>query len=565
VIDAARRRSAERHGAAIVRALSGEQSADLRGQRLRLNGHAVSLASPYLAADLATVDQAHARGVADNLGLLVRHCDLKLHRRLAPDAPVERVVFDLIEQIRCESLVPAEWPGTVANLDAAFVGWSQAAQGQRIAETGVGLLIFTIAHMVRGRLVRPISDPHVDETIEATRATLAPIIGESLYALPRVRDDQESFAFHSRTIAEAVALVAGDAALAPAAKAALDRTRLVLAGFDSDNVHQTGDGIAGRGFGEGGDVTNLADLGDYCVYTREFDREVGADHVVPQSRRTQLRAQLDQHRRAQAVGAARVAQRLVRQLAHPAADGWTFGEQDGLLDGARLSQLVTDPANHRVFRRERRQPHCDVCVTFLVDTTGSMKQQRFEAAAVLLDTFAQALDLAGASSEILGFTTRRWNGGRALKAWRAGGANSPAGRVTEVEHIVYKDAETSWKRSRRSIAAMLSTHHYREGVDGEALIWAYDRLCARPEARRLLVMISDGTPMESATATTNRDGFLDDHLHSVAAAIERRGDVELGALTLDGDVSSVFRRSLAIDLSGPQSIRSYGVLAELFG
>ncbi len=565
--DAVRRRHRERHAAAIVRAVSGQPTADLRARRLRVDGRIVSTASPHLAVDLGEAESAVARGVSDGLGLMLRHSDRRLHAELAPQIPLERVVFDMAEQVRCEALAPVELAGVRRNLAAGFDDWVVRMQTERITDTGVGILLFTVAHMLRARLIGIQNDEIVDDLIETTRGNLAPLVGAALAALPPVVGDQTAFAFHAREIAEAVALVAGDAATAPETRSTLERAKVLLAGWDDDHsdVHEVGDAMVGGGVGQGASERPLAELGDYHVFTSEFDVEVGGADVVPLARRIVLRESLDEHRRAQAVSAPRIAQRLRRQLARAAVDGWTFAEEDGLLDGSRLSQLVTDPTNHRVFRRERTQPTADVCVTFLVDTSGSMKVQRHQEMAVLLDTFVQALDLAGASCEVLGFTTGGWNGGKAMKAWRRAGAPESPGRLNEVQHIIYSDADTSWRRSRRSLAAMLSTYHYRESVDGEALIWAYDRLRSRPEARKLLVMVSDGSPMDAATANNNRDGFLDDHLHAVAQAIELRGDIELGAIGLDGDVSSVFRRSIALDLSETLSLSSYELLGDLFG
>ena len=324
-------------------------------------------------------------------------------------------------------------------------------------------------------------------------------------------------------------------------------------------------GSVAVGGGGSGRFIDLDRIGGYDVFTRAFDREVDGDRLVAGRRLAGLRADLDRHRQAQAVSPSRVAQRLTRLLARPAEDGWTIAEEDGEIDPARLAMIVTDPVDHRVFRQPRSRPLTDVAVTFLVDTSGSMKQQRYEAAAVLVDTFAQALDLAGASVEVLGFTTRTWAGGKAVKAWKAAGSPVDPGRLAEVEHIVYKEAGTTWRRSRRSLAAMLDVYHYREGVDGEALIWAYRRLAAQDASRRLLVLVSDGAPMETATAAANRDGFLDDHLANVAAVLDARPDVEVGVLTLEADLSGVFRNSQLIDLSGTLSISHYEALAELFG
>ncbi|MEM8707455.1 MAG: cobalt chelatase [Actinomycetota bacterium] len=556
-----RRRRAERRGAAVVRAVGAQPSADLRGGSLLVGGRRVGLASPHLAADLGEISDAHARGIADSLGLLVRHSDLDLHRELAPDEPLERVVFDLLEQLRCESLRPAAWTGMDRNLDAAFSAWSEACVGERIAESGVGLLVFTVTHMARTRLIRSLTTELIDEMTEGQRFTLAPLIGEDLAALKTHRDDQRTFAFHARAIAEAVALVAGDSNLAAAGEGG-DRSKLLLSGWDDD---EEGTGLAAVGGGGGGRFTDLDHLGDYDVFTREFDREVTGDRLVAEGRLATLRADLDQHRKAQAVSPSRVAQRLTRLLARPAEDGWTIAEEDGEIDPGRLSMIVTDPVEHRIFRQPRLRPLADVAVTFVVDTSGSMKQQRYEAAAVLVDTFAQALDLAGATVEVLGFTTRSWAGGKAVKAWKAAGSPEAPGRVAEVEHIVYKDAGTTWRRARRSLATMLSVHHYREGLDGEAVVWAYRRIAAQEASRRLLVLVSDGAPMETATAATNRDGFLDDHLSAVASALEQRGDVEVGALTLEADLSGVFRRSQLIDLNGTLGLGHYEVLADLFG
>ena len=556
-----RRRRAERRGAAVVRAVGGRTDADLRGGALRLGHRRVGLASPHLATDLGDVSPARARGVADSLGLLLRHSDLDLHRELAPSEPLERVVFDLLEQLRCESLRPVTWIGMDHNLEAAFSGWSEQCIGERIAESGVGLLVFTVTHMARARLLRSLTTELIDAVTEGQRFTLAPLIGEDLVALHDNRHDQRAFALHACAIAEAVARIAGDANLAAAGDGG-DRWKLLLSGWDDD---EDGTGSVGALGATAGRAVDLDGIGDYEVFSREFDREVGGDALVPASRLPDLRAELDRHRKAQAVSPARVAQRLIYALARPAENGWTLAEEDGELDPARLAMIISDPLEHRVFRQPRLRPLADVAVTFLVDSSGSMKQQRYEAAAVLVDTFAQALDLAGASVEVLGFTTRSWAGGKAAKAWKNAGAPASPGRIAEIEHIVHKDAATSWRRARRSIATLLDVHHYREGLDGEALVWAYRRLAAVDASRRLLVLVSDGAPMETATSGANRLGFLDDHLAAVAGALDTRGDVEVGALTLEADLSRVFRRSRLIDLDGTLSLAHYEVLADLFG
>jgi len=290
---------------------------------------------------------------------------------------------------------------------------------------------------------------------------------------------------------------------------------------------------------------------------------------------------LDRHRltldsmvRAQSVSPARLALQFRHLLGVVDHDGWEFEADAGVVDGRRLAQLarpadaLAGPPN--VFRRDRHEVACHAVVAFLVDGSGSMKAQRGEAVAVLVDTWCRALDLAGVSSEVLGFTTGGWNGGRALADWRRAGSPDQPGRLNEACHIVYKDADTAWRRSRRSLAAMLETRHHREGLDGEALAWAAGRLMVRPERRRLLVVVSDGAPMDSATHLHNRDGFLDDHLGAVAGHLERSTVVELGALGLDRDLGAWYRNSVDLDLGSvadpaPLGLAHYGVLGTLFG
>jgi cobaltochelatase CobT len=315
----------------------------------------------------------------------------------------------------------------------------------------------------------------------------------------------------------------------------------------------------------------LGAFGDYSVFATGFDRVTPGAELAPLERRRSLRAELDQLAAAQAVSAPGLARRLLTLFGTPAEDDWSFGVDHGTLDGRRLAQLVANPSQREVFRRRRLQRLADTAVTFLVDNSGSMKRQRYEAISVLVDTFSRALDLAGITNEVIGFTTGAWSGGRPLAEWTAAGSPAEPGRLNEVQYVVYKDADTSWRRARSSLSAMLSTHHFRESVDGEAVAWAHDRLVVRPERRRALVVVSDGAPNDSATSSANREGFLEDHLHAVTAAIEARqrsgapGAVELAAIGVDLDVSAVYRRSVDLDLSGTLGLPHYRALETLFG
>ncbi len=559
-----RRRVAERHASATVRAVSGRPSADLRAQRLRVDDRTVALASPHLAADLGEVGLARGRGVADNLGLLLRHTDLDIHRSMAPESTLERVVFDLLEQLRCESLAPESYAGMQANLDVAFRAWTAQALHDRIDDSGVGLLVFTVTHMVRARLGHPLQVEGLDEVTEQTRGMLSIHIGGPLRAMRSLTADQQAYGDAALDIAQLIGEIAGDAAIAPATAALLQRHRLLLSPLDDAADDVVSAGQVGLGRLATSSPPALDQVGDYQVYSTAYDHQVDASTLIPLAQQIRRRAELDAYRRAQGVSTARLAQRLRAHLASPSDDGWERAVEEGYVDAGRLARLVVDPLERRIFRRPDTAPRADVSVSFLIDNSGSMKRQRYETVAVLVDTLSHALDLAGVENEVLGFTTGGWTGAGLAQQWRRDGQPDNPGRLNELQHIVYKDAGTPWRRARRSLATQLSTHHYRESVDGEAIVWAHQRLMGRSARRRLLVVISDGSPMDSATANANREGFLDDHLHDVAQWVERWSPVELGAIGIDGDVSSVFSRSVARDLTGTLSLSAYGVLEELF-
>jgi cobaltochelatase CobT len=229
-------------------------------------------------------------------------------------------------------------------------------------------------------------------------------------------------------------------------------------------------------------------------------------------------------------------------------DGWDDGHEAGHIDGRRLAQIVASPAERRLFRIERQEPAVAVVVGFLVDCSGSMKAHA-ESVAMLVDVFVRALEQAGAASEVLGFTTAAWNGGRALADWQRAGRPRHPGRLNEVRHLVFKDADSPWRCARPGIASLLKPDLYREGVDGEAVDWACRRLAARPEPRRLLIVVSDGCPMDRATELANDAHYLDQHLRDTVARWTGAGQVEISALGVGLDLAPYYPRSRPIDLS----------------
>lgn len=558
-----RKRQIERHCAAAIRAVAGHPRAEYRRQLLFEDGQGVELYAPHLAADVLTHSLERCRGVADAMALRLGHSDLALHRSLLPTDEVARLVFDIMEQLRVESLAPGGLVGLRRNLDQAFDDWCGECRAGGVTENELGLLIYTITQLVRSRLTGQQQDEEVEGLIEATRFKLAPLIGDELAGLRKVKRDQHAYARLALVIADAISHIAGVAGGDNAEDESV-KSRLKLLTpprHDVDDRYVEG-GEPGPGEVSGG-VDNRAY--HYPVFSREFDREVTGASMYRLAQRSKLRHQLDRLVAAQAVSVPRLAQRLQNLFAVTDQSGWNFGEESGYLDGRRLGQLVANPGYLRVFRQQRVTPRCDTVVSFLVDNSGSMKRQRFETVAVMLDIYCRALELAGIGSEILGFTTAGWAGGQSIGAWRKAGQPDHPGRLNDRLHIVYKDVETSWRRARYSIASMLNTNHFREGLDGEALEWAAMRLRDMPYARKCLVMVSDGAPMDTATSQHNDELFLERHLKHVAHSLQRDNLIEASAIGIALDMSGFFQRSVTLDLTGTLGNREFRALDELYG
>jgi cobaltochelatase CobT len=558
-----RQQQVEELAAAAVRALSGEADVQFRGRRLHRGGQPLPALAPHLQPSLEDDDFGSFRGAADGVALRLSRSDLALHRALRPDDGVERVVFDLLEQFRVESLAPGTMPGVVHNLRHRHEQWSLSVLREHLMDTASGLLLYTVAQVARARVT---AQPVVEATeglIESTRMALAPVIGADLAALRRTRDDQAAYARHALNIARAVGLgvrraVADEGADADGDGGAAAQALGRLLAFDAGSTDVLPTAAAGepRSF-EGSDES-------YRIYTTAYDVERRAASLVRSDLLHMYREQLDRRIAAHGVNVPRLARELKALLAVPQRDGWDGARDEGRIDGRRLAQLVASPTERRLFRVEREEPVADCVVAFLVDCSGSMKQHA-EAVALLVDVFGRALEEAGAVSEVLGFTTTAWNGGRARKDWVRAGQPSQPGRLNEVCHLVFKDADTPWRRARRDVTALLKPDLFREGIDGEAVDWACGRLMARSEARRILVVISDGCPMDGATALANGAHYLDEHLQAVVARREREGVVAIRAVGVGLDLSPYYRRSLAIDAAAPPSHVVLREIAQLIG
>ena len=311
--------------------------------------------------------------------------------------------------------------------------------------------------------------------------------------------------------------------------------------------------------------TNLPKEIDYKVFTTAFDETVGAEELCEEEELDRLRAFLDKQLANLSGVVGRLANRLQRRLMAQQNRSWDFDLEEGYLDPARLVRVVIDPMQPLSFKQERDTKFRDTVVTLVLDNSGSMRGRPITVAATCADILARTLERCGVSVEILGFTTRAWKGGQAREKWLKEGKPPNPGRLNDLRHIIYKSADAPWRRSRRNLGLMMREGLLKENIDGEALLWAHNRLIARPEQRKILMMISDGAPVDDSTLSVNPGNYLERHLRGVIELIETRSPVELLAIGIGHDVTRYYRRAVTIvdaeELAGAMTEQ----LASLFG
>ncbi len=516
--------------AATIRVLSQQRGLHFRGAALYRGGRPVPMPAPHLHPPTE-------RGAADGMALRLRHNDPDVHVELLPEDTASRLVFEMLEQFRVESLVPAAWPGVRRNLADRFRRWSEEFEASHSVETASGLLLYTVAQVCRSRITaEPIAD-WTQDLIEATRFEIASHIGPDLALLRRNRQCQKAFGVLARAIAERVANLPQLHTDPGERDSEWDAFEWL---FDADSDDDTTPAAPG-GVGH----THHTETIDYRVFSRTHDETRNLETLVRPAQLREYRDLLDRVVEASGVNARALGRRLTQLFTEPHDDGWEGGRDSGLVDGRRLAQLVATPNERNIFRAQAHKPRTDAVVSFLVDCSGSMKAFS-EPVTVLVDVYARALELAGVGCEVLGFTTASWNGGRVRRDWIRSGALRNPGRLNEIRHLVIKSADTPYRAARSAIAGLLKVDLYREGIDGEAVQWARGRLEVRDERRRILVVISDGSPMDTTTCLTNDPNYLDRHLRDVLAA---RSDVDICAVGVGLDLSVYYDRCTALDLS----------------
>lgn len=550
----------------------GVESPGIRDDAVRL---------PQPARDLNSSEVSNVRGVADSFALRLRHHDKKLHARRRPDGAVAQAVYDAAELARIEAIGALQFDGIAQNLDSALnqhyeSGDNDDAQGDAALSEAVRLVL-------RERLTGAPPPEAAQTIVNAWRDTLDGKAREDIDALCETVSDQGAFSRLARRLIAHLDLADEDV-LEPdpdeaeeaddadqdqegqsddgegesagtmqslgddAADGSMDDAAESAAGTSAEERREmAGDGEpGGRPEQWQDDPNQRRNEPSYGAYATSFDEIVHAKELCDPDELARLRRHLDQQLHYLQGAVSRLANRLQRRLMAKQQRAWDFDLEEGLLDSARLARVVVNPLYSLSYKMERETDFRDTVVSLLIDNSGSMRGRPVTVAAMCADILARTLERCGVNVEILGFTTVAWKGGQAREKWLAEGKPLNPGRLNDLRHIIYKSADEPWRRARRSLGLMLREGLLKENIDGEALTWAHQRLLARPEQRRILMVISDGAPVDDSTLSVNPGNYLDRHLREVITSIETRSPVELIAIGIGHDVNRYYRRAVTI-------------------
>ena len=545
-----------------------------------LAGHTLRVPMPPRSLPRDGVEAA--RGAADAMALKLRHHNTALHAAHAPAEPVARACFDAVEQLRCEALGAKGMAGVRGNLSAAL-GQALAADPITRATTPDEVPVPTaLALMLREHLTGEAVPEAARAGVDMLRGWVEQKVGGDFDSLAATLDDQRAFqhlaldmlAHLELTRAEPYDLPPEDAEDQPgedeaddeAGDNSGDQSTQEIAGEGGEELDDQGDADAASEMGEDdadGDGDSDGDEGmlpvrpnrpwtdipadfDYSAFTTAHDEVIAATDLCDDEELTRLRAYLDAQLKGLQGVVTRLANRLQRRLMAQQNRSWDFDQEEGLLDAARLARVIVSPGHSLSYKVEREVDFKDTIVTLLIDNSGSMRGRPISIAAISADVLARTLERCGVRTEILGFTTRAWKGGQAREAWLAGGKPANPGRLNDLRHIVYKQADEPYRRARRSLGLMMREGLLKENIDGEALLWAHARLLARPEDRRILMVISDGAPVDDSTLSVNSAGYLEAHLRRVIGWIEKMSPIQLVAIGIGHDVTRYYRRAVTI-------------------
>ncbi|ACI91220.1 cobaltochelatase, CobT subunit [Afipia carboxidovorans OM5] len=561
---------------------------------------------PEPSRKLTRKDAAIVRGHADSIALRLACHDPKVHRKLVPGNQQARAVFEAMEQARVEAIGSKRMSGVAKNLNAMLDDHFHRGKYDEITDRADAPLSDALAMLVRERLTGQAPPAAARRIVDLWRPILEEKVGHRLDSLERFAEDQARFGESIQEVLTALELSderisepdeddnededqrggekgqSGQEAEADKDESdeiSADQSQASSEEIASDNSIDASQISSSENYDEGdmgeddtpGDATRPSPHGrnepkgpEYHAFAPKFDEVISAEDLCDAEELARLRSYLDKQLAHLQHVVARLANRLQRRLMAQQNRAWEFDLEEGTLDPARLSRVVTDPFHPLSFMNEKEATFRDTVVTLLLDNSGSMRGRPITVAATCADILARTLERCGVKVEILGFTTRAWKGGQSREAWLAAGKPANPGRLNDLRHIVYKSADAPWRRARKNLGLMMREGLLKENIDGEALDWAHKRLLARPEQRKILMMISDGAPVDDSTLSVNSGNYLERHLRWIIEEIETRSPVELIAIGIGHDVTRYYKRAVTIvdaeELGGAITEK----LAELF-
>ncbi len=569
----------------------GSEGAGINGSRARL---------PLPSRELPPKEVGQIRGMADSLALRVRHHDERLHAARAPKGQDARALFNAVELARIEALGARRMVGVARNLSDALEKECETRGFAKMEHREQAPLADAVRLMLRERFTGATTPELGRRIVELWRDEIENKAGTDFRELAATVDDQAAFAAAARRLIAHLDLAEdwdggdeeqeqtssedrsdqegredeGDGAPPDGMSA---ETEEVAEGESSgetdfvasDQMQPMGDGEEDPGESEhpwwpDGFHGDNAIEPPYRAYATQFDEIVEAVELCDAEELARLRAQLDRQVQHLQTVIGRLANRLQRRLLAKQQRSWEFDLDEGLLDAARLARVVANPLHSLSYKQEKETNFRDTVVTLLIDNSGSMRGRPISVAATCADILARTLERCGVKVEILGFTTRAWKGGQARELWLSRGKPPNPGRLNDLRHIVYKGADEPWRRARKSLGLMLREGILKENIDGEALLWAHHRLLGRHEQRRILMVISDGAPVDDSTLSINPGNYLDRHLRQIIHWIETRSTVELVAIGIGHDVTRYYRRAVTIVDAEQLGGAMMDKLAELF-
>jgi cobaltochelatase CobT len=569
-----------------ARAIAGDPDLELAYTAEAPSQAGQHLKVPMPARDLPPAQVAEARGFADSFSLRLRHHNEATHRKNAPQEAVARACFDALEQVRTDALGSRVMSGAKDNLNAALemrMRSDPIARAQNRDEVPIST---ALALLAREKLTGQAPPAGTVKGLDMLREWIEESAGTDLDGLNLTLDDQNSFAKLSTQLLQHLDLIQTDDQSeaddsddddsdedsddsqddGADEEATGDQGESEMRSEPSDDDSQDGESDQNAEELEEGAEEEMGDAGDegmmpvrpnramsdlppgfnYAPWTEKYDEVVSATELCDEEELTRLRAFLDQQLTNLQGAVTKLANRLQRRLMAQQNRSWDFDQEEGMLDAARLARVVSNPSHSLSYKIERETDFRDTVVTLLIDNSGSMRGRPISIAAISADIMARTLERCGVKTEILGFTTRAWKGGQTREDWLAADRPANPGRLNDLRHIIYKKADEPWRHAKKNLGLMMREGLLKENIDGEALLWAHSRLIARPEERRILMVISDGAPVDDSTLSVNHGAYLENHLRKVIEWIESRSPVQLVAIGIGHDVTRYYKKAVTI-------------------